>query len=472
MTRVEQLRNVYPQFIYHSATHQLTAEGLQLEFVYWLGKQLQFKHIVVLEGIEKSHLSALPDSEIKTLVEHIGMIEAFSYWKATCAPHFQVAAVSLTPGQLQWWHTLLIKGMGEFFYVNQIDFTPTTFVQIESNKKSSEQSHQPRLVIPECNAHTKILIPIGGGKDSIVTLELLTSSYPKSVLGCLLVNPTKAAWDTARISGITDLHIVRRQFDPHLSEFTRTQGLNGHVPISASFAWISLLVARLNNYQLIAVSNEASSNEGSVEFHGRIINHQYSKTYEFEAALQQYTRQWLAPQTPWYFSILRPLQELQIAEIFAQHTQYHQAFRSCNRGQKTNSWCGNCPKCLFAYLILSPFLPQDRPTELFGSNVLDNDLLWPDLQKLLGLVPQKPLECVGTRAESLAALNMTIARLSAENKPLPRLLIRAQKERISSQTDLDPKAQAIRHSWNAENSVPTTLANLLKTQLHSVQHTQ
>lgn len=476
MSRVEQLRQQFPVFTYQTATYSLANDRLVLEFEYQTQPNQAYRHTVVLHEVTEQQLAAVPPEEIAQLVHHIGMIEAFSYWKATCSPQFQVNAFPLSSHQLAWWHTLLLNGMGEYFFVNQIEFTAADFITIvsESNSTAQQQSavlSRHNVPIPQITVNSHILVPIGGGKDSVVSLEFLRSQRPSETLGCLLVNPTQAALDCAALSGIARVHQVTRQFDPQLKQFTQEQGLNGHVPVSASFAWISLLVARLQGYQHIALSNEASSNEGSVEYLGKTINHQYSKTFAFESSLQQYVNAWLPPQTPWYFSLLRPLHELQIAELFAQYTQYHAAFRSCNRGQKTNTWCGNCPKCLFAYLILSPFLPQSQLVQLFGSNVLANDTLWPELQQLLGITAQKPLECVGTRAESLAAAHMTIQRLTAENQPLPSLLTRLSTEPLLQQPDLDALALQIRNSWNKQHSVPSTLAEALSAKIKAIRNT-
>ncbi len=468
MSRVEQLRNRYPEFTYTSATHILTANGLQLVYSYQVGS-IAYSHTVFLQGVTEQNLENVSSTDLQDLVCHIGLIEAFSYWKATCSPCISVVAFKISPQQALWWHTVLVKGMGEYFFVNQIDFTQENFVQIVSkNSGSTTFSKHPRT-IPNVTTGTKILIPVGGGKDSIVSLELLTNSYDAKLLGCLLVNPTQAALDSAKLSGISVSHVVDRQFDPKLSRFTQEQGLNGHVPVSASFAWISLLIARLFKYDLIALSNEASSNEGSVEYKGHMVNHQYSKTYEFELALQKYVRDWLSPSSPWYFSLLRPLHELQIAKVFAEHTRYHSVFRSCNRGQKTNSWCGKCPKCLFAYLILSPFISQERLIEIFGSAVLNSQALWPELQQLLGIVPQKPLECVGTRAECLAAVHLTTKKLSAENKPLPSLIQRVQSEPSMQHHNLNILSQDILTGWNEHHSVPDELATILKQRVQLVQ---
>ena len=100
----------------------------------------------------------------------------------------------------------------------------------------------------------------------------------------------------------------------------------------------------------VALSNESSANESTVA--GSTVNHQYSKSFEFEQDFHKYEKDWLGSGV-YYFSMLRPLSEFQIAKYFAGATAYHDIFRSCNAGSKQDIWCGHCPKCLFVFLILT-----------------------------------------------------------------------------------------------------------------------
>ena len=77
------------------------------------------------------------------------------------------------------------------------------------------------------------------------------------------------------------------------------------------------------------MSNEHSASTPNLVRGALEINHQYSKSFEFEAALQKYIHTYISPDLE-YFSLLRPLTEVAIAKRFAQHEQYHAIFRSCN----------------------------------------------------------------------------------------------------------------------------------------------
>ena len=181
--------------------------------------------------------------------------------------------------------------------------------------------------------------------------------------------------------------------------------LNGHTPFSAIVAFSATIAAYINGLKYIVLSNESSANESTVE--GSYVNHQYSKSFQFEKDFHEYEESYIGSGT-YYFSLLRPMSEFQIAKHFADCKEYHDIFRSCNVGSKEDIWCGHCPKCLFVWLILSPFLSQKRLTEIFGRNLADDADMEKYFNQLIGMEKEKPFECVGSRDEINAAITLTI----------------------------------------------------------------
>ncbi len=455
------------EFRYQQYRWELTADGLLAEFQYRIEPEFSFTHQVIFEGVTQSQLDTIPEAELNTLVFHLGLSEMASYWKLTAAHQIVIEAGSLSAGQIDWWHKLLIRGMGEYFYQNQIDFTADDFLNLQANEpqdsptstqreNSAEQAGPASFLKNAQLADMHLLIPVGGGKDSALTLELLRDLQVDS----LVVNPTPAALTIAESALDRTPYVVRRVFDPLLFELNQRGFLNGHVPISSVIAFISLLSARIQGYAGVAIANERSSNEGTVWYKGHSINHQYSKSYEFERSLQDYVHEFLSPNTPFYFSLLRPLYELQIAQRFVKHGSAHfTSFRSCNRGQKSNSWCGECPKCLFAFTIIAPFLGLPETSKLFGKNLFADSALYPLALDLLGKTPAKPFECVGTIEETLCAFWLNVDALAGE--PLPALLDQIQTEILASEPDLPARTAAIMLGWDEHNSVPAALLPLL-----------
>src|SRR3989344_417359 len=372
-----------PKFVYES----YSIEGNTLKFNYSAclpaGRPLQrFTHTVTFEN--------LTGQIDPNLVFQLGLAEMFSYWKLFCSPVIEVRAGRLAMSEVEWWHKLAINGMGQYFYENQIDFTKPDFLKIvASGPQLTSHPSQPTT--------NSVLLPLGGGKDSIVTYELL---QPHFDVRPIIVYPTTPA--SARIAN--NPIVVRRVLDPHMLELTKQGLLTGHIPYSAVLAFIFLIP----QYKYIAVSNERSSEEGNVEYLGHTINHQYSKTLEFETDFNNYIKNTGVS----YFSFIRPLYELQIAKLFSKMPQYFDKFRSCNKNQQQDSWCGHCPKCVSTALLLKPFISKDEITKIIGS--------YPSESEMKQLTVSKPFECVLTKAEAQAALtgeNLNTILTSWQNNP-------------------------------------------------------
>ncbi|MBP5758421.1 MAG: hypothetical protein J6W45_03360, partial [Bacteroidales bacterium] len=204
----------------------------------------------------------------------------------------------------------------------------------------------------------------------------------------------------------------------------------------------------------IILSNESSANESTVA--GTDVNHQYSKSYAFERDFTDYVQNVIGLPVR-YFSLLRPFNEMQIAKMFASLPQYHAVFKSCNAGSKQNIWCGRCPKCLFAYIILSPFIEPATMERIFGNNLLSDSDLQLYFDELIGKRPTKPFECVGTIDEVVAALQMTKRRFY-KNTTSPTLMANF------AESGPAPDLAAFSHDHN----LPQTLANTLQKELEKV----
>lgn len=331
---------------------------------------------------------------LNSIIFRIGMIELISYYKVVCPKKVIIEAGYLDNYEQDWFKKLFYNGLGEFFYVNDIDIDMDELFDFEIKGK--------KLNVGKVNYEGEgNLIPIGGGKDSNVTLELLDGYDNK----CFMINPKQVHYDCAKYEAYT----VKRTIDKNLIELNNQGFLNGHTPFSAIVAFISYLVAYLSNRKYIVLSNEGSANEPTVL--GTNINHQYSKTYEFEKDFYTYTKKYFKIDIK-YFSLMRPIKEIQIAYLFSKYKKYHSIFRSCNVGSKENPWiwCGNCPKCLFVYIILEAFLEKEEVINIFGSNLLDKEELKDSFLELIGEADTKPFECIGTIEEVKYAMNRIILK--------------------------------------------------------------
>lgn len=437
---LKSLQLKYPVFEYDSFKYEFDETGLIIEYHFRAG-ELEFRPILKFK-------KAKPNLEkyiIENFLFHIGLVEMLSYWKAFCSPQIKVNAGSLTKEQINWWHRLLINGMGQYFFENNIDYRSENFVSIFST-----QSQKTAQLFK--SSGNKVIVPLGGGKDSIVTLETLKSKFE---VAAFALNPTPAVDQVIQASSVKSQIIVERKLDPKLLELNNQGYLNGHTPFSALIAFLTTFAAVLYGYKHVALSNERSSDEANTQFLGSEVNHQYSKTYEFEKMFREYNSQFLSDVN--YFSYLRPLYEIQIVKIFSRLEKYFQIVKSCNVGQKTNTWCCNCPKCLSTFILMYPFIEQDKLVTIFGRNIFENESLKSMLDDLIDEDKIKPFECVGTREELKVALLMSIQKTSN----LPFLLSYAKEKLGGYNPDLQ-----ILNDWNEENFLSQEFSGNLKNSIH------
>lgn len=404
------LRKEYPSFVFENYSVSSYSNVLKVEFEFNVSDKIHFYPKLTFPIRDINLRNSLSEIDLRNLVFHIGMIELISYWKATCSPQILIKPHIINSEQVLWWKKIYFEGLGEFFHLNEILTDFDSFVEIKSISEDL-------LSVQNFDLTDKVLVPIGGGKDSIVSIELLKSSNME--LSPMVLNMTAAQERTIQTAGfdLSEIIEIKRSIDPKLLELNDQGYLNGHTPFSALLAFTSLLVAVIDGYKHIALSNESSANESTVA--GSNVNHQYSKSYEFESDFRNYVSKYISRDLN-YFSFLRPLNELQIAALFSKSTKYFPVFRSCNVGSKKDEWCGKCPKCLFTYIILSPFLTETELNLIFGKNLLDDKSLLPIFEELIGIGTTKPFECVGTLDDVNAALVLTTSK--HEESKLPVLL--------------------------------------------------
>ena len=451
MHTFESLRQDYPVFAYDGFRIEREPDGVRLGFDFSVDGLCAF-HPETFIRTDALPLLNDPDSETaRAIVFSLGLTEAVSYYKAVCSPVIEVRCGTLTESRKRWWKKLWFHGLGEFFYRNGIETTETDFVDLRCTGK-------PLQTAADFRSSGTHIVPIGGGKDSAVTLSLLQKE--KDRIYGFTVNDQPARTDTAIAAGLSPARIIRthRTIDPELLRLNREGFLNGHTPFSAIVAFLSLYCAYLIGAENIVLSNESSANESTVN--GSDVNHQYSKSYTFERDFTRYTRDVLELPIR-YFSLLRPFNEMQIAKQFAALPQYHAVFRSCNVGSKKNIWCCNCAKCLFVWCILSPFMPENALVRIFGENLLEKQALLPELQALCGLSAEKPFECIGTVREVCAALHKTADSYTASGLPLPALL----QDVIGRLPPTDDPLQ----DFNDQHNVPDTFMPYVEEMLRFVR---
>lgn len=439
----DELRYKYPKFIYDRYKIEEIDNKYVLTFYFIIPGLTEFTPVI---KFPKGNTNL--DKELfEYLVFHIGLIELVSYFKCTCSPNVEIKAGYLDNDQINWFKKLYYYGLGEFMYVNNIDCCYDDLMNITctSDRKYNFNNNY---------SGSGNMIAIGGGKDSTVTLKLLKGLDNT----CFMINPKVPSIESAKVSGYDNYYAIERTIDKRLLELNKEGYLNGHTPFSSLVAFVSYLSAYINNRKYIVLSNEGSANEPTVI--GTKINHQYSKTYEFENDFNEYTKKYFNIDIK-YFSLLRCLSEFQIGMLFSQYKEYHHIFKSCNVGSKNIPWiwCCNCAKCLFVYIILSPFIPHDELISIFGEDLYEKKELLNIFIELAGYSETKPFECVGTYSEVRYAISLVINKYSGE---LPYLL-KYYKNNYPLELEHNFKVD-----YNYEHNIPSEFEIIVKNELDRV----
>ena len=441
MDKYLELRNKYDTFIYEGYNIEEKDNKTIITYDFNVPNLTHYYPTLELDKFELTEFT-------KYLIFHIGLVELISYWKATCSKNVIIKAGDINEEQINFFKKLYFHGLGELFYTNGIEPNYEDFMNITCVIEPTN------INIPNYNGIGN-LIPIGGGKDSNVSLELLKNSFKDNT--AFIINPKEVTLKCAELAGYDESNTitVKRTIDKNLIELNKQGFINGHTPFSALVAFISYLCAYINNKKYIVLSNESSANESNVA--GTKINHQYSKTYEFENDFNEYTKKYFQIDIK-YFSLLRPLTEYQIAMLFSKYEKYHNVFKSCNVGSKSLpwKWCCNCPKCLFVFIILSPFLYKEKLINIFGEDLFEKEELLNTFIELTGYGETKPFECVGTYEEVRYAISKVIER--EENLPY---LLQYYKDNFK----LEALSNKIETRYNNDNNLDEYFENLLKEEL-------
>jgi hypothetical protein len=355
--------------------------------------------------------SAWHTEQARAAARLVFLLSGVSYYKTAAPPVIDVGATALTGAEEAFLREFYLQGLGEFAYRNNLDLTT---LRLEARRAPGQPSAPPTAPGPR-----RALVPFGGGIDSIVTVEQVRQ---RADVALFVVNRPADRFDAIeQPAAVTGLPVVRaeREIDPRLLRSAELGFLNGHVPVTGILSAIAVLAAVLTGRDAVVMSNEWSASIPTLEFDGRPVNHQFSKSEEFEAAFRGILADASArnPDLPDYFSWLRDRTELWVGERFAALGQYHASFRSCNKAFYTERvrrfahWCGQCDKCVFIDLILAPFLPAEALRRIFAvaGEPLADPALKPKFRSLLG-AGAKPFECVGEVTECRAAVLLAARR--------------------------------------------------------------
>jgi len=384
-------------------------ENTKIYFNFSFDKKLYFQEVIDFNIHIKDNIK----DNIKNLITNLHIALWISYFKLYPFAYFNFP-IYLNTKQLNFWKNFYINWLWEFFYKNNIK-PIINFINWKihfENKKINIESQ-------------KTLLLWWWWKDSIVSYSLIKDKYDFNPFVVWKLDKIKK--DTIKLTWKNPI-LVTRQIDPKLFKLNKIY-YNWHVPITWIISFISLITAKLYDFWYIFTSNEKSASQENTIWKWIKINHQYSKSKEFENDFNNYNKNFIE----WviYKSLLSDLYEIDIARHFSKMEEFFPYFSSCNKNftiskEKIDQrWCWKCEKCAFVYLILSPFIEQETIIKIFWKNLFeDESLIW--TYKRLIWKDIKPFECVWTYNESKKALKEVLKKY--EWKKLPIILEKLKNE--------------------------------------------
>lgn len=394
------------------------------------GEPLRFtESITFTSGSAAPPLSSDDEERLERVLVLLGAVLGLSYFKAAAPARVDLDVAGLTAEAVEYLRQVLRHGLAEFAY--RAGLPALLSPEIVATELAA--------ALPVRDAEGTPLVPIGGGKDSVVSVESLRAVGLEPVQ--FAVNPNAIITRVAEASELP-LIAARRRLDPALLELNARGALNGHVPVTAMNTLIAVAQSLLLGLGPVVMSNESSASDPTLEWNGQSVNHQWSKSLEAERLLAAVLEAQAGLRGA-SFSLLRPFSELRIARGFAATTRYDDAIVSCNRAFRlagaTPTWCGECDKCRFVFLALAPHLEPERLLHIIGHDLFADEAQLPGFRALLGLGEHKPFECVGEEAESSVAVTLVSRIPRWAESPVIRALLAEAPELAAGDAALEER---------------------------------
>ena len=356
--------------------------------------------------VEKLAFDVAIDQVPDCIIEHAHVALGMSYWKAFVPCSYEIP-YALDASAAEFWQATFTDGMGEFLLHNRVPFDCMPVFQATATQNDSATSAGADAQ-PQGN---RILLGMGGGKDSIVAAELARQADMDVVLFVM-----RTGDQTSNIQAVCDLTGMplvecRRYLDAQLFELNKDPHyLNGHIPFSMMLAAVAGIAAHALGCTDFVVGNESSSDTSQGTWDGRCVTHQWSKTRDFE---RLYTRKLASmPGASGYFSMTRSLSSVGTCRIFARQPRYFEAFTSDSSqmrvgGASAPRWNPEAAKTLSTYALLAPWLEPADLTRIFGFELTD---VADVAQRFERMLDGEVFDCVGTPSEIAYSIERAAGR--------------------------------------------------------------
>lgn len=383
-------------------TYKVDAKRSTIIFTYHVkftfGVTKTFTDRLILSDVRPEMWEKIPKEVLEPTLQALLLMVGINYWQAFPTKNMLIEGFTLTREQAQFWDSLYLNGLGEFFYLTKIDFRNLIAFPYDNSATAPTPARFER---PK-----RALLLNGAGKDSILSAEMLKASG--TPFDFFAFAPTPAHKRIAKLVGAKTISVSRHR-DPWLDAI-----MQGAYPSVSTFTFIAVLLAELLGYDQIVFSNERSADFGNLDYLGLPVNHQWCKSSEAEKMINDYIQRFITPDIS-SVSLLRKFSELEIVKRFVRYPKYLYDVTSCNsyfwlpriqqRLQRTNYWCNQCPKCVFLFACFSAFLPKKEVVSMFGTNLYKKRHHLRLFKRILGIEGFKPFDCVGEPEEMILAMH-------------------------------------------------------------------
>ena len=386
------------------------------------GKSRTYTDTLFLEGVAPEAWERVPHSVLEPTLQALLLMVGINYWAIFPAKDIRIEGFTLTRDQADFWNSMYLNGLGEYFYYMKMDFRGLiAFPYDEHAKKPAPVAYErPK----------RALLLNGAGKDSVLSAEMLKATG--TPFDFFAFGPSPAHKRIAAIVGAKSVSVTRRR-DWHAQMHAALHRVSAAYPSVSTYTFIAVLLAELLGYDSILFSNERSADFGNLTYLGLSVNHQWCKSSEAERITNDYIRRYISTDISTR-SLLREYSELEIVRRFVRYPQYFRYVTSCNCYfwltpleqffARKPYWCKDCPKCVFLFACFSAFLPRKQILRIFGADLYTKKHLLPLFRRILGIEGFKPLDCVGEPEEMILAMHYASIGKEYARAPVMRMFNR------------------------------------------------
>ena len=389
-------------------TYKINTKRSVITFTYKVelgyGIKKTFTDKLSFPAISKDQWEKIPKDALEPALQALLIMVGINYWCAFPTKNIRINGFTLSREQAQFWNSLYLDGLGEFFYDMKMDFQDLINFPYDENYQAP--------IPPKFDLRERSLLLNGAGKDSILSAEILKAS--NTPFDFFAFAPTPAHKRIAKIANAETIEVTRSR-DPLLEIIMTYSGISNSYPSVSTFTFVAVLLAEVLGYKSIIFSNERSADFGNLTYRGLEVNHQWCKSSEAEKLVNDYIQRFITPDISTK-SLLRKYSELEIVRQFVQYPQYLHQVTSCNtyfwlhpleqRLLRKSYWCKGCPKCVFMFACFSAYLPKKELVSIFGADLYEKKRLLRSIRRILGIEGFKPLDCVGEPEEMILAMHM------------------------------------------------------------------